>query len=150
VSFSSASTIGSKLEQAEIERVRRKATENLDAYDCYLRGLAALHQLNRRSTDEALRLFCRAIEVDPTFASAYAMAAWCRGIRLVLGYVADRDGEEAEAERLARRAAYLGSDDATVLSAAAMALLVASRDFEVSIALVERALILNPNLGFAW
>jgi adenylate cyclase len=145
-----AGTIGSKLEQAEIERVRRKPTDSLDAYDCYLRGLANLYQWSRRTTNDALMLFCSAIELDPRFASAYAMAAHCRARRLMLGDVADREGEEAEAERLARRAARLGTNDAVALSAAATALLVASRDFEVSIALVERALILNPNLGFAW
>jgi adenylate cyclase len=54
-----AGSIVSKLERVEIERVRRKPTESLDAYDYYLRGLANLHQLSRRSTDEALRLFCK-------------------------------------------------------------------------------------------
>jgi tetratricopeptide (TPR) repeat protein len=89
-------------------------------------------------------------ELDPTFASAYAMAAFCGGRRLMLGHVADREGEEAEAERLASRAAHLGADDATALSSTAMALLFARLDLDVSIALVDRALMLNPNLGHAW
>jgi TolB-like protein len=150
VATSVAGIIVSKLERAEIERARRKPTESLDAYDFYLRGLANLHQLSRRSTDEALRLFCKAIEIDPTFASAYAMAAICHSRRLAYEYVDDREGEEVEPERVARRAAHLGADDAMALTAAALALLFARRDFEVSLALVERALVLNPNLGQAW
>jgi hypothetical protein len=150
VATSVAGIIVSKLERAEIEPARRKPTKSLDAYDFYLRGLANLHQLSRRSTDEALGLFCKATEVDPTFASAYAMAAICRSRRLAYGYVADREGEEVEAERVARRAAHLGADDAMALTGAAFALLFARRDFEVCLALVERALVLNPNLAQAW
>jgi tetratricopeptide (TPR) repeat protein len=78
------------------------------------------------------------------------MAAICRARRLMFRQVANREAEEVEAERLARRAARLGANDAMALSAAAVALLIASRDFDGSIALVERALMLNPNLGFAW
>jgi TolB-like protein/class 3 adenylate cyclase len=145
-----AGTIGSKLQEAEIERVRRKPTESLDAYDYYLRGLAKVHRLGRKTIDEAVTLFSKAMELDPTFASPYALAAYCRARRLVLRHVADREGEAAEVEQLARRAARLGADDAMALSAAALALLVASHDFEVSIGLVERALMLNPNLRNAW
>src|SRR5215470_16841535 len=53
--------IGPKLEQAEIERAKRKPTENLDAYDVYLRGMASVHRWTRESNDEALRLFYKAI-----------------------------------------------------------------------------------------
>jgi TolB-like protein len=91
-----AGAIGSKPRQAEIERVRRKPTESFDAYDCYLRGAAYLQNLHQWSTkvsDEALTLFYNAIELDPKFAKAYALAAYCRGRRLMTGYVADREGE---------------------------------------------------------
>jgi TolB-like protein len=145
-----ACTIGSKLRQAEIEQARRKPTESFDAYDCYLRGAATIHQWSRSASDEALTLVYKAIELDPRFAKAYALAAYCRARRLMTGYVADREGEKAEAEPLAKCAARLGTDDAMVLSTAAIALAFASSNIEVSIALVERALVLNPNLGVAW
>ena len=48
--------IAPKLEQAEIERAKRKPTENLDAYDYYLRAMASLYQWTRESNNEALRL----------------------------------------------------------------------------------------------
>src|SRR5947207_1396108 len=65
-----SSAIAPKLEQAEIERVKRKPTESLDAYDCFLRGLAGLHQWSRDGNEEALAHFYRAIELDPNFAAA--------------------------------------------------------------------------------
>jgi hypothetical protein len=70
--------IAPSLEQAEIERARCKPTESLGAYDYFLRGMASVHRWNRVATDEALQLFYKAIELDPNFASAYGMAAWCR------------------------------------------------------------------------
>src|SRR6185437_7931305 len=44
VTASVVGEIAPKLEQAEIERAKRKPTESLDAYDYFLRGLAAVHQ----------------------------------------------------------------------------------------------------------
>ena len=81
--------IAPRVERAEIERVRRKPTESLDSYDYYLRGMASYHRppfANRESTTEALRLFRRAIDLDPEFAAAYAMAAYCYVTRKGSGY----------------------------------------------------------------
>ena len=104
--------IAPKLEQAEIERAKRKPTESLDAYDYFLRGMAAFYQFTRPGNEEALALFSRAIELDPDFAAAYGMAARCYMQRKGFGWVADRDREIAETARMARRAADLGRDDA--------------------------------------
>src|SRR5947209_8731025 len=68
--------IAPTLEQVEIERAKSKPTENLDAYDYFLRGMANVHQWTTTANDEALRLFYKAIEIDPKFASAYGMGAW--------------------------------------------------------------------------
>ncbi len=67
--------VSPQLEKAEIARVKRKPTENLDEYDVYLRGIAAFHQWTREGTAEALRCFYRAIELGPDLTAAYAMAA---------------------------------------------------------------------------
>jgi adenylate cyclase len=68
VTASVVGAIAPRLEQAEIERAKRKPTESLDAYDCYLRGLASLYQWTPEGTSEALRIFYRAIELDQEFA----------------------------------------------------------------------------------
>ena len=109
--------IAPKLEQAEIERAKRKPTESLDAYDYYLRGLANLRAKTREANNEALRLFYKAIELDPDFASAYGMAAWCYAPAQgpTAGW-STRFKRLAEAARLARRAVELGKDDAVALS----------------------------------
>jgi TolB-like protein/tetratricopeptide (TPR) repeat protein len=142
--------IASKLEQAEIERAKRKPTQSLDAYDNFLRGLANVHQWTRAANDEALSLFYKAIELDPGFASAYGMAAWCYIWRKLNGWVIDGAQETSEGARLARRAVELGKDDAVALSRGGHALAWFVRDFDNGAAFIDRALVLNPNLAAAW
>lgn len=133
-----------KLEQAEIERTRRKPTESLQAYDYYLRGMASFHRGSRKDLARALEFFNKVIELDPAFASAYAMAAWCHAVPLSF-WSPDR-GQSVDAERLARHAARLGPDDATALSVAGFVLAIIAREFDMGVALTSRALVLNPNL----
>ena len=142
--------IAPKLEQAEIERARRKPTERLDAYDCYLRGLAAFHRWTQEGNAEALPLFYRAIQVDPSFASAYGMAAHCYDQRKGNGWVTNPIYETAEAVRLSRRAAELGRDDAVALCTAGITLAYVSGDLSDGAAFIDEALVLNPNLALAW
>jgi TolB-like protein len=150
VTSSVVAAIAPKLEQAEIERARRKPTESLEAYDYYLRGMSSFHQGSKKATAEALELFNKAIELDPSFAAAFGMAAWCYATRMIFVWTQDHRQEIAEAARLARRAAWLGKDDATALYPAGFALAYTVRDYDTGIALIERSLVLNPNLGAAW
>ena len=150
VTASVVGAIAPKLEQAEIERAQRKPTESLDAYDYYLRAHASIHPWTREGNEEALKLFYRAIELDPGFASAYGMAAWCWFQRKASGWIEDRAHETAETERLARRAAELGKDDAVALSAAGFVLAYVVRDMAAGVPFIDRAVALNPNLAWAW
>ncbi|HXV23043.1 MAG TPA: adenylate/guanylate cyclase domain-containing protein [Alphaproteobacteria bacterium] len=142
--------IAPKLEEAEIERVRRKPTASLDAYDCFLRGMAGLHKWSREGSDEALAYFYRAIELDPDFATAHGLAARAYVQRNAGGWVTDRPYELAEARRLARRAVELGHDDAVALCTAGFALADLVGEIEDGDAFIEKALALNPNLAWAW
>jgi len=88
VTASVVAAIAPKLEPAEIAPASGKPTRSLDAYDCYLRGIANLHRGATESGSDALQLFDRAIEIDPDFSSAYGMAAWCHLRRM---YAADSE-----------------------------------------------------------
>jgi len=150
VTASVVGAIAPKLEQAEIERALRKPTESLDAYDYYLRGMASVHLWTKDASVEALAMFSRAIELDPNFASAHGVAARCYSQRLSSGWMIDRPREVAEAERLARRAGELGQDDALALCSAGLALAYVVGDLDDGAAFIDRALVLNPNLAWAW
>jgi TolB-like protein/Tfp pilus assembly protein PilF len=150
VTASVVSAIAPKLEQAEIERARLKPTESLDSYDYFLRGMASVYQWTRDDIGEALRLFYRAIEVDPNFPTAHGMAAWCYLWRSAHGWTTDRTQEIAETTRLAGRVAESGKDDAVALAFGGLALAYVAGDLEGGQALINRALMLNPNLTTAW
>jgi adenylate cyclase len=148
-----ASVVGAlvpRLEQAEIERAKRKPTESLDAYDYFMRGIASAQwQMNERNS-EALRFFYKAIELDPDFASAYGMAAWCYVWRKSNRWMTDRVHELAEGARLARQAAELGKNDAVALSRGGFALAYIAGNLDDGATFIDRALVLNPNLAAAW
>lgn len=149
IADSVVSAIAPQLEQAEIMRARFKATENLDAYDYYLRGMAHLHRGSQEEIKEAIPLFQQAISYDPDFSSAYAMAAWCYCWRKINGWINNDLFEIAEGLRLARKAIELGQFDAVALARSGHTLCHLSDDREQSIALLTRAQELNPNLAAA-
>ncbi len=150
VTASVVGQIAPKLEEAEIRRAKRKPTESLDAYDYFLRGMASQYRWTRESISEALGFFYKAIELDPDFASAYGMAAWCYVHRKHWGWVADRTREIAETARLARRAAEVGGNDAVALGTGGIALTFLVGELDEGAALIDRALALNPNLATTW
>jgi TolB-like protein/class 3 adenylate cyclase len=86
VTASVVGTIEPKLRNVEMERVRRKPTESLDAYDLYLRALAQF-DASHDSNLEALTLLYRAIEIDPKYAAPYGLAAWCYHYQRARGWV---------------------------------------------------------------
>ena len=136
-----------KLEQAEIARASRKPTENLGAYDCYLRGMSAYY--SSHGLREARRYCHRAMELDPGFAIAHAMAAYCDAMLIGSGSRFDADAV-AETARLVKRAVELDRDDASVLIKAAWAQAHVVRDLDIATGYAERALLLNPNLALSW
>ena len=142
--------IAPQVQRAEIARAKHKPTESLGAYDYYLRAMANLHVGTREAADEALVLLAKAIEHDPEYAAAYGMAAWCHLWRKVNGWMDDRALEMAEGTRLAQRAVELGKDDAVALTRAGSALSQLAGDLDASLALLDRAKMLNPNLAAAW
>jgi TolB-like protein/class 3 adenylate cyclase/tetratricopeptide (TPR) repeat protein len=142
--------IAPKLQQAEIERAKRKPTENLDAYDYLLRGLANLHRSSKEANSEALRLFYKAVEFDFDLASAHAMAAYCYVWRKANGWMVDRERETAETVRLAFQGAKLGKDDAVALCTSGFALARVAGNLDDGTAFIDQALAVNPNLATAW
>jgi adenylate cyclase len=138
--------IAPRVEQAEIERTKRKPTDRLDAYDYYLRGVAGL---NIRRAAEARNLFLKAVELDPSFAVCYAMAAHCYELEMIRGGLPPAE-VIAETTRLARRAALLGNEDSVALTQAGHALAFVAGEIDEGATLLDRAIVLNPNLALAW
>ena len=153
VTASVVGAIAPRVEQAEIYRAKHKPTDNLDAYDNYLRGVAGLHAVfdgAKEAVSEALQRFYRAIDLDPEFASAFGMAAWCYVLSKNYGWSSDDTKETAELERLARQAARLAKEDAVALYTGGFAPTRVPGQLGAATALIDRALALDPNLAAAW
>jgi serine/threonine protein kinase/Flp pilus assembly protein TadD len=63
------------LSQQELEDLATKPTENLQAYDLYLRGKRYARRQTRQDLEFALQMFENAVAMDPSFALAYAACA---------------------------------------------------------------------------
>jgi adenylate cyclase len=138
-----------KLEQAEFERARRKSTDSPGAYDCYLRGMACFNSRTVGGTKKAQQFCHQAIDLDPGFAAAHGLIAYCHGALVGMGVKPDQDAV-IETSRFAQRAVELDPDDAMVLGMAAWAQANVMRDLDAAAGLVERAVAINSNLAMAW
>jgi adenylate cyclase len=144
------SAVAPKVEQVEIERARTKATDSLDAYDCFMRAVACCYRWSRKDIEDAERLLDRSIELDPKFATAYGVATWCIAWRLINGWSDDLAKDAGRCGTLARQAVELAKDDAAVLAWAGYSLAIVLGALDEGIALLDRAVALNPNLARAW
>ena len=139
--------------QAEMERAKRKPTSSLDAYDYYLRGVAAHWQQHRtrESNAEASKFLERAVELDPQFAAAYAQLGWALENRRSWGWSTDPAGEASRAIAYAKKALDLGRQDPIVLAKSAGLLAFTSRDeVELADSFLDEAIRLDPNGPSAW
>jgi adenylate cyclase len=99
---------------------------------------------------EALALVEQAIDRDPQYGPALAWAAWCC-VRLVSDHLScDPEADRARASRYARQALKVAPDDPGALAHAAFALGYLGEDIDAMIALVDRALGLNPSYARGW
>ena len=139
--------IAPKLQWAETERVRRKPTQSLDAYDYFLRGTASFYLLNKEGIEEAIGLFRKAIDIDPGYASACGMTALCYIRRKASRSMADEKWETSEALQFARRAVELGPEDAIALSTGGFGLAYLGGELDDGTTFIDRAIELSPNLA---
>ena len=150
VTFAVVSAIQPKLLQAEIAISTRRRPENLTAYDYYLRAMQQYYLSTREGLAEAITLARRALELDPRFDLAAALAGHCHMLNVVWRYAADPQFERKEAVRLSRLALSIDDDDPQTLASVAMISAFMVGDSERAIEMVDRAVTLNPNSFHAW
>jgi TolB-like protein/Tfp pilus assembly protein PilF len=137
------------IEKAEIALAVRRPTENLTAYEHYLRGMGQFYQFTKEGHQASLPFFVKAAEADPHFALAYAgQAGWYISGK-AFAFI-DIDTNKAQrAEHVAREALRLDSDDSKVLAYAGQALTYVVRQVDEGSSLLSRAVELDPNLAIA-
>jgi TolB-like protein/class 3 adenylate cyclase len=149
VASSVAGVIEPELQAAEIARSAHRPTTDLTAYDIYLRAYPTVWSAARQ-VPEVLRLLEQAIGRDPHYGPALAMAAMCCFRLVIDGRSRDPAADRIKGTEFARRALAVAGDDPAVLVNAAISLAFFGEDVGAMLALVDRALALNPSFARGW
>jgi serine/threonine protein kinase/Flp pilus assembly protein TadD len=131
------------LSDAEKRAIEKAPTDNVQAYDYYLRGRQFFHQFRRTGIQFARRMFERAMEVDPGYAQAYAGAADCCSF-LYMYWDASRANLES-ADSYSRKALELDPELAEAHASRGLAESLSKR-YEEAEREFAMAIRLNPNL----
>jgi TolB-like protein/class 3 adenylate cyclase len=150
VALTVAGIIEPTLQAAEIRRSSERPTGDLTAYDLYLRALPHVTARERDRLEYAFDLLGRAIERDPHYGPALAQTAYYYYQLDLHGWAHDREQNRRESIDLARQALRSAPDDPEVLVHAAHVFGYFDEDIDAAIALVDRALVLNPSYASGW
>ncbi len=134
---------------AEIDRVGRKRPQDFGAYDYAMRAFKHVWALEKHEAARGLELLDKALEVEPDYPLALALAAWCHAQASVYNWARDIDASKAEALRLAERAVDLSSDDPLILTVLGTVHTFV-RNYGAARVLLQRAVALDPNSAWAW
>ena len=137
-------TLWGRVEAARHERVQRKPTENMAAYEYVLTGKVLHHWSNPEANAKALDMLNRAIQLDPNYAHAHAWKACVIGQAWVHNWCEDADASVQTISEELQRALALDPNDPDVHRILA-ALNLNFNEFDKSAYHQERALSLNPN-----
>ncbi|WP_342726392.1 adenylate/guanylate cyclase domain-containing protein [Bradyrhizobium sp. B097] len=137
-------TLPGRVEAAAHDRVKRKPTDNMAAYECVLAAKVLHHRSARDDNAEAQRLLERAIVLDPNYAHAHAWRACVLGQTWVYNWCDDRDATFAQVAAELEIALKLDDNDSDVHRILA-ALNLNRDDHDKAAFHQERALALNPN-----
>jgi tetratricopeptide (TPR) repeat protein len=152
VAVNVAGVIEPTLQAAEIRHAADRPTSDPTAYDLCLRALPLWSTYEKDRIIRALDLLGQAIERDPHYGPALALAAQCYNVLAVSGWTDDPEASHRNAIDLARQALRWAPDDPDALANAGFVLGVLGEDIDLAIASIDRSLALNPSFarGWAW
>jgi TolB-like protein/Tfp pilus assembly protein PilF len=148
IALSVVGMIGPSLRQAEVERVKRKRPENLDAYDLVLQAQPDVYSGMPERVTKALVLLERALALDPTYALAHAFAAMCHHCLFLRAGL--HEEERMASIRHARAAILHGQDDALALTFAGFSIGMDGHDHAAAFAALEAALAVSPSSALTY
>jgi adenylate cyclase len=144
-----ASSLVARLPKGEKYNLGRRYTDDVEAYDFYLRGRYQWTRFNEDGLNRALEYFNRAIAKDPNYALAYAGLSDVLNVRAALGFARPIE-VWAQIRETADKAVALDDLLAEGHSSLAAERLLIAFDWPAAKREIERALELNPNLAMTY
>ncbi|MBR1173515.1 winged helix-turn-helix domain-containing protein [Bradyrhizobium sp. KB893862 SZCCT0404] len=148
IALSTVGAIAPSLRRAEINRVRRKRPDNLDAYDLVLRAQPDVDSGMPDQVTRALVLLERAIALEPDYALAHGNAAMCHHCLFLRSGLQDVNRQASI--RHARSAIAHGQDDALALTLAGFSLGMDGHDRSAAFAALDAALAISPSSALTY
>jgi TolB-like protein len=148
LTMSVVAAIEPSLRQAEIERVKRKRPDNLDAYDLVLRAIPHVYPAMPDDAAKALPLLESALDMEPNYALAHGFAAWAHEI--LFARAGGREENRLRAIGHAHAAIAHGRDDAIALSLGGFAMGMVAHDREAARQAFEAARALSPSCALTY
>jgi tetratricopeptide (TPR) repeat protein len=147
IALNVVSAIEPSLRRAEVERVKRKRPENLDAYDLLLRAIS-FDMAMPEGVAKAMPVLERALELEPDYARAHGHLSMCYHSLYLRGGL--REKHRLAAIRHAHAAIASGQDDSTALTLAGFAIGMDEHDRAAAAQAFDAALALSPSSAFTY
>lgn len=144
-----AAQVDAELAESEREVARVKPADNLDAWDCYLRGMWHVHLFTQDGTSEAARLFDQSIKISPGFAPSHSGISLSHFSNAFLGFGEEREKELAAAMSAAKRSVECDEKDSQSHWSLGRAHLLYG-EHEQAIAEFQESITLNPNYALGY
>ncbi len=148
IALSVVGAIAPSLRRAEINRIKRKRPDSLDAYDLVLRAQPDVDSGMPAQVSRALVLLDRSIALDPSYALAYGNAAMCHHCLFLRAGL--QEINRAASIRHARSAIIHGQDDALALTLAGFSIGMDEHDHAAAFTALEAALAISPSSALTY
>jgi DNA-binding SARP family transcriptional activator/Tfp pilus assembly protein PilF len=138
-------SIASEIETSERNRAVLRPPNSLDAWEAHHRGLWHMYRFNKADNDRAQHFFEMAVQLDPTFARAYAGLSFTHWQNAFQGW-AERERETDRACEAAGQSIMADDRDPAAHWALGRSLWL-RRQFDQSVVELEQAIDLSPNFA---
>jgi TolB-like protein/DNA-binding SARP family transcriptional activator len=138
------------LHAAEMNRIRVKRPDSLEAYDLFLRAQEYMHNSSRAVFETSEALFDAAIAKDPHYAAALAWRAYWHVLRVGQGWSPDPADDAMQADHFSRAAIECNSMEPMALAVHGHVASYLYKDFDLAFRRFETALRINANAAPAW
>lgn len=145
-----AGAVETTLQDLDVSKAVARPTANMSSYDLYLQSLPPFRAFTRDDILLSIDYLDRAIALDPRFSLALSQSGVCHRLMLEHGWAEDREACRARGLYLVKQALRFDSGDAKVLAQCAASRAGLEDDVSNAMALIGRAIAINPNSSFVW